>query len=218
MLVELCPFPRDVVSSGQLYRSRFQCVVLQIASAVRHVAVGIRVAETPVQFIVVQRMLARELSVVCSAAAVVIFRRASVVVLFVHALSERVAVVAQLVEDVFHLELAVASGSEQRQIEHSAETGVVVILVVERVAQVYGTVVALVVHTELVVLHITERAVFVCVVQGGDHSKLVSAQFPSSADVSRQFQVAERLHALCCPIIVQSVPRQVRSSVADRAE
>ena len=57
-------------------------------------------------------MLARELSVVCRAATVVIFRRASVVVLFVHSLSECVAVIAQLVEDVFHLELAVASGSE----------------------------------------------------------------------------------------------------------
>ena len=56
-----------------------------------------------------------------------------------------------------------------------------VILVVERVAQIDGTVVALVVHSELVVLHIAERAVFVGVVQGGNHSHLVLAKLPSPA-------------------------------------
>ena len=126
-------------------------------------------------------MFASELSVVCCAAAVVVFSRARLVVLFVHALSAGIAVVANLVEDVLELELVVAVGGEQRQVEHSAETGVVVILVVERVAQIDGTVVAFVVHSELVVLHIAERAVFVGVVQGGNHSHLVLAKLPSPA-------------------------------------
>ena len=61
-------------------------------------------------------MFASELSVVCRAAAVVVFSRARLVVLFVHALSAGIAVVANLVEDVLELELVVAVGGEQRQV------------------------------------------------------------------------------------------------------
>ena len=96
-------------------------------------------------------------------------------------MSAGIAVVADLVEDVLELELAVAVGSEQRQVEHGAEAGVVVILVVERVAQIDGAVVALVVHSELVVLRVAERAVFVGVVQCGNHSHLVFAKLPAPA-------------------------------------
>ena len=98
-----------------------------------------------------------------------------------HALTPCVTVVAQLVEYVLELIFAVAVGREKSEVEHRSEAHVVVVLVVNRVAQIVRLVLLGVIYTEEVVVHILILAVLVGVVERGNHTHLSVAQLPAAS-------------------------------------
>jgi len=148
-------------------------------------------------------MLARELAVVGRATAVVILGRVLEVGLCRHALTPRVTLVGKMVEDIFQLILVVPARREEREVEHRAHTAVVVILVVDRVAQVIAAVVGHIVHAEEVVLHVLILPVVVRVVQGSDHSELATADLPAITAVDAQLDITPYRLVLDRPVVVE---------------
>ena len=213
VLVELGPLARDVVAVAQLVDVRFERVVDHVAAAVGDVAVGVAVAAAPLYLVVAQGVLARDLSVVGCAAAVVVLGRTLQVGLGRHAVTPCVAVVAYLVEDVLELILVVAALGEEREVDHGAHADIVVELVVGAVAQVVVAVVGHVVHAEEVVLHILIGAELVGVVGRGYHAQFAGAEVPVASQAHAELQVAQGMHGRGCPVVVEVVAHEAHAVV-----
>ena len=67
-----------------------------------------------------------------------------------------------------------------------------------------------------VVLHVLVGAVFVGIIQGGEHAECSSAEHPALVQAGCQFQVAQRLPVLHEPIVVKPVVQERSSIVAHR--
>ena len=67
-----------------------------------------------------------------------------------------------------------------------------------------------------VVLHVFVGAVFVGIVQGGEHAECSSAQHPALVQAGCQFQVAQRLLVFDEPVIIKPVSEERSSIIAHR--
>ena len=212
MFVELGELPVYVIACGQSQTAAFECVVDEIPASVRQVAVGVCVTHVPVEPVVVKEMFCRELSVVCGAAAVIIFRAFFQVALSRYAAAVCVAVFAYLVEYVFQLEAVIVVDRHECEVEHGSHPVVVVVLVVGAFSQVVALVMGLVVCSVHGVFHVGEGLVRVAVVQSSEQGYLTSAfVFPESVHAYAERCVGHRLHLSHPPVVVQSVAEQVCS-------
>ena len=103
VFVQTSPLAVYVIGGSELDVIGRQLVVEAVSTSVRHVTVSIGVACTPVKTVCPQCVCASQLTVVGRTTAVVIFRRVFVVRLCVLARSPRIAIVAQLIKNVFKL-------------------------------------------------------------------------------------------------------------------
>ena len=215
MLIKLRELTADLIASGQGQDTGIKRIVDGISAAVGKATVGIRITDTPVKGIAAKRMLSRHLSVVGCPAAVVIFGTLLVVRLCRHAPSEGIAVVAYLVEDVLQLIFMVSAAREEGKVEHGAHPGVVVILVINRVAEIVAPVVGHIIHSKQVVEHPVVCTPFVAVVHGRQQAERMSVKIPAVTQVGRQFQVGQRRALLHHPVVVEAVALQVDAIACD---
>src|SRR3712207_5875513 len=146
-------------------------------------------------------MLARELRVVSGTAAIVVLCRVFQVGLGANTLAPSIATGAQLVENVFPLVFMVVVFREHGKIGHHAYACLPVVLVVDRLAQIVGSVVLRIVYAEEVVLHVLVGFTAESVVQGGNQSHSSFAYFPSSVHRCRELQVAQGFGRTCGPVV-----------------
>jgi hypothetical protein len=114
VLVERSPLARDIVLIEPLVLITLTGIfaVEDIFSTIRQATVGIRIPDTPVKCIATEGMPSRQLSCIGGAALIVVLCRPLWFRLCADALPERVAAVAQLVEDVLHLVFVLAIGAQ----------------------------------------------------------------------------------------------------------
>ena len=205
VFVELSPLAGYVVAGAQGINARFKSIVDEVSTTVRQMTVGIRIPDTPVKGIASEGVLAGKLTVICSSTAVVILCASLQVRLGAHAFTPGISAGSQLVEDVLELILVVAVLGKEGEVEHRSESHVIIILVVNRVTKIVRLVVSRIIDAIEVVLHVLVGAVFVGIVQGGEHAECSSAEHPALVEADRQFQVAQRLLVLDEPIIIESV-------------
>ena len=79
-----------------------------------------------------------------------------------------IAVITNLVEDIFEFIFVVAPTSEICQVDHGTESDIVVILVVCAMAEIVASIISNIIDTEEIVQHVLIRSVFIGVVGGGD--------------------------------------------------
>ena len=216
VFVELSPLARYVVAGAQGINARFKSIVDEVSTTVRQMTVGIRIPDTPVKGIASEGVLAGKLTVICSSTAVVILCASLQVRLGAHAITPGISAGSQLVEDVLELILVVAVLGKEGEVEHCSESHVIIILVVNRVTKIVRLVVSRIIDAIEVVLHVLVGAVFVGIVQGGEHAECSSAEHPALVQTGCQFQVAQRLFVLDEPIIIKPVAQERSSIIAHR--
>ena len=216
VFVELSPLAGYVVAGAQGINARFESIVDEVSTTVRQMTVGIRIPDAPVKGVASEGVLAGKLTVICSSTAVVILCAPLQVRLGAHAFTPGISAGSQLVEDVLELILVVAVLGKEGEVEHRSESDIIIILVVNRVTKIVWLVVSRIIDAIEVVLHVLVGAVFVGIVQGGEHAECSSAQHPSLVQAGCQFQVAQRLPALHEPIVVKPVVQERSSIIAHR--
>ncbi len=214
VLVELSPLARYVVAGAQGVNARFESIVDEVSTTVRQMTVGIRIPDAPIKGVASEGVLAGKLTVICSSTAVVILCASLQVRLCAHAISPGVSAGGQLVEDVLELILVVAVLREEGEVEHRSESHIVIILVVNGVTKIVWLVVHRIVDAIEVVLHVGVSAVFVGVVEGGEHAERSSAEHPTMVEAGGKFQVSPRFLVLYVPVVVQIVAEERGGVVA----
>ncbi len=172
VLVQTGELAAHVVGGGVFDHAGLVLVVLQVAAAVRHVAVGIGVAHAPVEGTLVghvgldhlQLVCARELAVVGHAALMIELGSLFHIALGIGAGTEGITFLGKAVGDVLKLYFVTFVEADPRQVEHAAQTSIVVILPVGAVTQVVRAVVVGVVGAKERVLHVAQGLVRVSVV------------------------------------------------------
>ena len=116
VLVERSPLARDIVLIEPLVLITLTGIfaVENIFSTIRQATVGIRIADTPVKCIATEGMPSRQLSCIGGAALIVVLCRPLWFRLCADALSERVAAVSQLIEDILQLVFVLSTGTQER--------------------------------------------------------------------------------------------------------
>ncbi len=171
-------------------------------------AVGIRIAEFPVEIIISERVLASELAVVRGSATVVVFCASLQVGLCAHTVTPCIAASGKLVEDVLQLVLVVAVLREQCEVEHRAKSYVVVVLVVNGVTQVVRLVVHRIINAIEVVLHVCVCAVLVGVVDSSEQSESSVPDIVTTVEASCDLEVSKRFLGLHEPVVVEFVAEE----------
>ena len=216
LFVQFRKFPVDLIASREHHRPLFQRIIDRIATTVGHPTIGIGVAGTPLDLILLTSVLTGQLAVVGRAATVVIFCTHLVIRLGIDSGTIRITVRRQLIDNMFEFDLVVTRSGKIGQIEHGSETHIVVVLIVGRMAQVVAPVIRLVIHTEQVVDHIGIGPIFVRIVQGSDQPPLGTGPFPPMAPLGTQFQVTPGLSVLYTPIIIEPIVQQTGRSTTIR--
>ena len=191
VFVELGPLAGYVVAGAQGINARFESIVDEVSTTVRQMTVGIRIPDAPIKGVASEGVLAGKLTVICSSTAVVILCASLQVRLCAHAISPGVTAGSQLVEDVLELILVVAVLREEGEVEHRSESNIIIILVVNGVTKIVRFVVHRIVDAIEVVLHVGVGAVFVSIVEGGEHAECSSAEYPAMVEAGGKFEVAE---------------------------
>ena len=206
----------DFVTCSKHHSPPLQRIIDGIATTVRHPAISIGVAGTPVDLILLAGMFTCQLTIVGRTAAVIILSPYFIVRLGIDSGTIRITVRCQLIDNMFEFDLVVTRSGKIGQIEHGSETHIVVVLIVGRMAQVVAPVIRLVIHTEQVVDHIGIGPIFVRIVQGSDQPPLGTGPFPPMAPLGTQFQVTPGLSVLYTPIIIEPIVQQTGRSTTIR--
>ena len=193
MLVQFGELTADTIDTHG-----FVCTVGTLdEAAVGQITVGIRITDAPVELIGIKRMFAGKLRVVCSTAGIVVFHIIDIIGLGVESGTFRIAVFGYLIENVLKFITVTAVSRLKGEIQHSAQTHIITVLVICCFAQEYGFVIGCIVRTVKVIPHIQIRFISITVIYGCQHTIGTSALgFPFMVVRQIYFKVSDRLYGL----------------------
>lgn len=208
MLVEVGVFAGYVVGGRELEDPRLEGIVDEVAAPVGLVAIGVGIAGVPAEtdVVVLKQMGTSELGGIGGAALVVVFRLLLLVVLGRDTHAGGVTLSPELVEDVFEFDTVFACTAGVTEVEHQAEAGMDSLLIVSGLAQIFASLLRLVVGTKEAVEHIVIVLVGATVVAAEEHGeRLPVADVPTLASIEAETEVADGRDALGSPVVVEAV-------------